>query len=1274
MVFSKDAVKTGVFLACLFLMGFMAAEAEAANGSVSGTVYVTETGFGLGGVTVTARKQFDDWSDAGSGVTAGDGTYSITGLPPGEYALRSKLATYGTAILHPVFINSGQDTPSQDLSMSNNPGSISGTVMSTGGSPVPLENMSMNCQLHTPAGRWAFVDYILSDVNGDFVFNDLNPAGAYIVSVHDGNNDGTDYHGRRRFQVSVAAGANTVVDFDLGLAATVTGKVTNATTASPIQDVAVDFRVRGNEEIMTGWDTTDASGDYEIRFLEPGYNYSVYVKPPTSTSYVMKSMYFDVPAESSYSLDIALDDDAITIDGLVTDANTGSPLENTRVSYWHEDSDVWQDAYSDATGYYILTNLPKGEASVQAIPASTYAQKRIQDDFMTSTTVNFALALASTISGEVRALDTGEPFVDVRVHAENKDGGWYEAWTQSDGSFLLNGLSEGINQLRVDVAADTGYAQQFKFVYTAESENVTGVTFLLEAGALVSGRVEDPSTVGIPNIHVSAKGPGRDSARAKADSYGNFEMRLTPGAHTVSIEVEGQYTALPAIVDIADANDNKAITITAFTEATGAEHINGTILNAGPYPHVNGFGVAAFSAGYVIDETTIERAQPLSFAMLQTAGSYDLLVPPGITCDLYLVLGVPETDVTYAGTLTMRDKLTSVPAGSTGQDLAYDSEGGTVSGTVTDNGNPVCMAIVYLLDVNDELAGFAYTDQNGAYTFYNVPAGGYVPAGGSLLQSMGSGFPMGPYTIGAWHEDYGYSEEEVPVEGLTDGGTVVAPTIILIKDWILNMAEMPWYENVADYFSTGAATCQMILNYIREGAGVTTLDSQNELYEYTRPYDGTELNPDDIDKILGHYDPYDTLVTNGYDDYDTLPDGNPYQGYNFMIDTHDPVVAPDAIHEYMRDICHWMAYTVTQENWWEDGDLVARPNTPAALPLYGTYDHWVAVQGCATSAHPCPEPRTDPWNTPDFTVHCFWVKDPLTSGIGQTAYITAAECEETYFKPLGATGDEYAGLFVQVAEPPSVMSKATIEIPSPVKDVANLEFIGVESRTKEEKASKQLMSMSLSMVADEEPIVKKKGWKDLVDSHLLTDDEAVAAFEGTKMKRPFLVHRLDKENADYYLVPFAKKGGRRYLTSAVVILDSKEGYFKEASWTQKPERFLNVTKQKAMRLIRRSVYDTMRDELRQIPRRPKRKYSRERMKIWRKYAKLFRYTKNAQAQLVWEPNSYSTSPYKPYWKVDMNGYVWYVTQEKEIIPQDEIAVIVGEIEANTMLMNRYFRR
>jgi hypothetical protein len=481
----------------------------------------------------------------------------------------------------------------------------------------------------------------------------------------------------------------------------------------------------------------------------------------------------------------------------------------------------------------------------------------------------------------------------------------------------------------------------------------------------------------------------------------------------------------------------------------------------------------------------------------------------------------------------------------------------------------------------------------------------------------------------------------------TSSDTPAAPMILGPAYWTLNMTEMNWYENTTPYNSTGAAACQMILNYIRAGAG-QALKTQNEIYEYGKAPSayGPELTPDEVDKTLGHFDPYDSLVSNWSDSYDSFPDGNPYQGYNYSVDTYDPDLDADAISKYMRDICHWMAFTVTKEDWWVDGELAARPNTPAAIPIYGSYANWVAVKGCVTSENPCPEPHTNPWNTPNFIVYGFWMKDPRASGIGQNTYKTAAECQSTYFLPL-VTGDAYDGLFLQVAEPPEEMSKANIEIPKPTADLANLDFIGVDPVTKDSGGISPLMAMSLSVASKDVSVsvMRKQSWRDLVDRHLLTDSEAVSAFENTEIGKPVFVNRTD-EGADYYLVPFNKRVKKRqFLTSAVMILDAKDGYFKEASWTKNPEQFVKVNRADALRLIEKYLLQKRSNELRDVSRKPIIKYAQKVNEIVKKYAALLRNLRYAETELVWEPGNYSSSPYKPYWHVDVDDNAWYVTQD-----------------------------
>lgn len=485
--------------------------------------------------------------------------------------------------------------------------------------------------------------------------------------------------------------------------------------------------------------------------------------------------------------------------------------------------------------------------------------------------------------------------------------------------------------------------------------------------------------------------------------------------------------------------------------------------------------------------------------------------------------------------------------------------------------------------------------------------------------------------------------------------------------------DTPWYENKTPYFSSGAAVSQMILNYIREGAEEPLL-TQEEIYEYAcfpKSF-GSELTPDEVDKALGHFDPYDYLISNWSNNYNSYPDGNPYKGYNFTVDTYDPFSNPDAFNEYVRDICHWMAYTVTKEDWWKKGELAAHPNTPAAVPVFGTYDHWVVIKGYAASVNPCPQPLVDPYNTPDFTVYGFWITDPLSSGIGKNTYKTVEECASTYFLPL-STGDAYQGMFLQVAEPPLKKSQADVKLRELTGDLANLEFAGIkiepENKNVRMRSGEAFLFSNSSKSEDYSKI--KQSWRDIVDTPLLTDPAVIKAFTGTRKAKPILVNNPGNKKLNYYLLPFNRYVKGKFLTSAVVVLNADDGCFKEASWAETPKKFFPVGKSYAISLIKQLVTKEFSKELRNLRKYSGKKYRSEIVKLYIKYGKLFYYINKAKTQLLWQPGGYSQSPYKPYWEVNANGYIWFVTQDKDVIPQVNIKTILKEIERNITVLNKF---
>ncbi len=485
-------------------------------------------------------------------------------------------------------------------------------------------------------------------------------------------------------------------------------------------------------------------------------------------------------------------------------------------------------------------------------------------------------------------------------------------------------------------------------------------------------------------------------------------------------------------------------------------------------------------------------------------------------------------------------------------------------------------------------------------------------------------------------------------------GTIFAPKTM---DGNLHLADMNSYLKEQVHYS-GATSAQMILNYMREAAGYPQLP-QETIYYYGHKYNLSdnnellELDANAMNAVLGHFDPYDFIISEPYDLYDSLADGNPYQGYSFTIDTFDANTDPEAASNYMSGIAHWMAYPVKRKAWWFDSELVAKPNTPAAIPLYGNYAHWAVVNGFAASGNPVPNPSVNPWQSDPVTIYGFWLTDPAEEGIGQHVFVTAADANAVYFKPMDSN-DSFKGKYLQIAEPPVLPpeesgleieagNKFKAEIPAPVSQQANLRFVGVESEVEPEMRTMSIKNAGAGAAAgEEEPMQEKKSWRDLVDSHLLLDQSAVAAFEGAEMAEPLQVHEL-VENRDYYLVPFNKEG----LTSGVIMLDAEEGYFKQASWTTEPEQYPAVEEQNAVSLVKKEINPKPTESL----------------------AVEFNSFAEASAQLAWQPNNYSKSPFKPYWVIEMGGGRWIATQEGklyEILPPTSTKADTQVIEIATV--------
>jgi agmatine/peptidylarginine deiminase len=219
-----------------------------------------------------------------------------------------------------------------------------------------------------------------------------------------------------------------------------------------------------------------------------------------------------------------------------------------------------------------------------------------------------------------------------------------------------------------------------------------------------------------------------------------------------------------------------------------------------------------------------------------------------------------------------------------------------------------------------------------------------------------------------------------------------------------DLNKYPWYETQTD---TGAATMKMMLDYLMWNQTAIP-EGPPDLYDeqllYTTYSGGDTINATELA----------TGVNTEIDD----------QGHGWIYGYWLTPQGRDDEFTALLDICTWIDYPV---DYYNDHRLVPVPkpghtnHAPVAIPLYGTYTHWVSIRGIHTDQNTWP-----PSECENVTIYGFWLSDPLPEGIGSRTYVTADTLLSDYYFPLNQPGDRYHTQYVTVLDPPHL---ETIEEP-----------------------------------------------------------------------------------------------------------------------------------------------------------------------------------------------------------------------------------------------------
>lgn len=325
----------------------------------------------------------------------------------------------------------------------------------------------------------------------------------------------------------------------------ISGRVTDASTGSPIPGVGVEVYTSGPVSLRASSET-DGAGVFTVSRLEPG-SYYVRTAVSSATRNYVDEAYDNVPclpdaycfhaativpvtAESASSgIDFALTPGG-SVTGTIRDASTRAGLGSASVVLYHRTLYRSTRVTVSLTGSYAVPGLPTGTYDARA-SAPGYASQQYDhfpcDPFCPPGTpvvvvagnvtsgIDFDLLRLGSIVGTVADVVTGLPIHGVGVSLTTAEGGFSgRTETTSSGAFRFTNLSPGryhayttgarslnyIDELYDDIPcfecglSGVGHAINGRAITVAPGVETGVIDFALSPGGSIAGSVTDAVT------------------------------------------------------------------------------------------------------------------------------------------------------------------------------------------------------------------------------------------------------------------------------------------------------------------------------------------------------------------------------------------------------------------------------------------------------------------------------------------------------------------------------------------------------------------------------------------------------------------------------------------------------------------------------------------------------------------------------------------------------------------------------------------------------------
>src|SRR3989339_385432 len=397
--------------------------------------------------------------------------------------------------------------------------------------------------------------------------------------------------------------------------------------------------------------------------------------------------------------------------GRVTDLS-GNPVKD---AYLIVSGPSSRSCYSSVTGTYTVTGLPDGIYYIYCYPPSgtNYVRKVLTDVYLNgnqTTTLDISLEMGGAISGRVTD-QSGNPVYNAYVYTPGPDSKY--SYSSSTGVYTIRGIPVGFGYT---IYCEKPYGSNFISLSSSnisvEADQTSIVDFVLQPGAIISGRVTDTAGTPVYNAQISVSGP----------SY-NYGYSFSTGGYAVKGLLSGTYT----IYCYAPHDSNYISTRTAnISASTGQVTTVDFVLQEG---------------NMIRGRVTDQSGNPVYQAYVYTSGNgnYDYSSSTGGYTVRGLVSGTYRVYCDAPNNLNFIDSRVDNVTVNTGQVAEVNfvlQSGGIISGKITDDsGNPVYDARVYLSDSSNSYSG--YSSSTGGYTVKGISGGVYTvycyaPSGSNL--------------------------------------------------------------------------------------------------------------------------------------------------------------------------------------------------------------------------------------------------------------------------------------------------------------------------------------------------------------------------------------------------------------------------------------------------------------------------------------------------------------------------------------------------------------